>query len=117
MDKLTDTQRDDALTRLSDWQAQGDAIVRTFKFRDFVRAIDFVNAMAEMAEEVNHHPDIDIRYNRVTIALTTHDAGAVDAGRHRAGGRDRRPGRRGLRRARPVCGASSVAPSRPNAFE
>ena len=48
MDKLTDTQRDDALTRLSDWQAQGDAIVRTFKFRDFVRAIDFVNAIAEM---------------------------------------------------------------------
>ena len=62
---------------LSDWQAQGDAIVRTFKFCDFVRAIDFVNAVAQMAEEVNHHPDIDIRYNRVTIALTTHDAGGL----------------------------------------
>jgi len=77
MDKLSDTQRDDALTRLSEWQAKGDAITRTFKLRDFVRAIDFVNAVAEMAEEVNHHPDIDIRYNRVTISLTTHDAGGL----------------------------------------
>ena len=77
MDKLSDTQRDDALTRLSEWQAKGDAITRTFKLRDFVRAIDFVNAVAEMAEEVNHHPDIDIRYNKVTITLTTHSAGGL----------------------------------------
>jgi 4a-hydroxytetrahydrobiopterin dehydratase len=77
MDKLSDTQRDDALTRLTDWEAKGDAIARTFRLRDFIRAIDFVNAVAEMAEEVNHHPDIDIRYNKVTITLTTHSAGGL----------------------------------------
>ncbi|HUK77616.1 MAG TPA: 4a-hydroxytetrahydrobiopterin dehydratase [Thermoleophilia bacterium] len=77
MDKLNDQQRDAALERLDDWQAQGDAITRTFKLRDFARAIDFVNAVAEMAEEVQHHPDIDIRYNKVTITLTTHSAGGL----------------------------------------
>ena len=63
--------------RLDDWQAQGDAITRTFQLRDFARAIDFVNAVAEMAEDVQHHPDIDIRYNKVTITLTTHSAGGL----------------------------------------
>ena len=79
MDKLSDTQRDDALTRLTDWEAKGDAIARTFRLRDFIRAIDFVNAVAEMAEEVNHHPDIDIRYNKVRLGLVTHDAGGLTA--------------------------------------
>jgi 4a-hydroxytetrahydrobiopterin dehydratase len=77
MDKLSDQQRDEALERLSDWQAQGEAITRTFQLRDFGRAIDFVNAVAEMAEDANHHPDIDIRYNKVTITLTTHSAGGL----------------------------------------
>ena len=77
MDKLSDQQRDDALERLNDWQAQGEAIVRTFQLRDFTRAIDFVNAVAEMADDANHHPDIDIRYNKVTISLTTHSAGGL----------------------------------------
>ena len=77
MDKLSDQQRDEALERLSDWQAQGEAITRTFQFRDFARAIDFVNAVAEMADDANHHPDIDIRYNKVTITLTTHSAGGL----------------------------------------
>jgi 4a-hydroxytetrahydrobiopterin dehydratase len=77
VDKLSDQQRDDALERLSDWQAQGEAIARTFHLRDFARAIDFVNAVAEMAEDANHHPDIDIRYNKVTITLTTHSAGGL----------------------------------------
>ena len=77
MDKLTDDQRDEALTRLSDWQEQGGAISRTFHLKDFSRAIDFVNAVAEMAEDVDHHPDIDVRYNKVTIMLTTHSAGGL----------------------------------------
>ena len=79
MDKLSDQQRDDALERLSDWQAQGEAIARTFHLRDFARAIDFVNAVAEMAEDANHHPDIDIRYNKVTLRLSTHSAGGLTA--------------------------------------
>ena len=79
MDKLSDQQRDEALERLSDWQAQGEAITRTFQLRDFGRAIDFVNAVAEMAEDANHHPDIDIRYNKVRLSLVTHDAGGLTA--------------------------------------
>jgi 4a-hydroxytetrahydrobiopterin dehydratase len=77
MDKLSDQQRDDALERLNGWQAQGEAITRTFQLRDFARAIDFVNAVAEMADDANHHPDIDIRFNKVTITLTTHSAGGL----------------------------------------
>ncbi len=77
MDKLTVEQRDEALQRLSDWQEQGEAISRTFHLKDFSRAIDFVNAIAEMAEDVAHHPDIDIRYNKVTITLTTHSVGGL----------------------------------------
>jgi 4a-hydroxytetrahydrobiopterin dehydratase len=74
---LTDEERREALDRLSDWREEGGAITRTFHFRDFARAIDFVNAVAQMAEDINHHPDIDIRYNKVTITLTTHGAGGV----------------------------------------
>ena len=77
MDKLSDQQRDDALERLNGWQAQGEAITRTFQLRDFARAIDFVNAVAEMADDANHHPDIDVRFNKVTITLTTHSAGGL----------------------------------------
>ena len=77
MDKLDDRQRDEALERLDEWRAEGDAITRTYHFRDFARAIDFVNAVAEMAEDASHHPDIDIRYNKVTISLTTHSAGGL----------------------------------------
>jgi len=77
MERLTDEQRREALGRLEDWREEGEAITRTFQFRDFARAIDFVNAVAEMAEDANHHPDIDIRYNKVTISLTTHSAGGL----------------------------------------
>jgi 4a-hydroxytetrahydrobiopterin dehydratase len=77
MDKLDDRQRDEALERLDEWRAEGDAITRTYHFRDFARAIDFVNAVAEMAEDASHHPDIDIRYNKVKIMLTTHSVGGL----------------------------------------
>ena len=54
-----------------------DAIAKTFTFADFAHAIEFVNAVAVMAEDARHHPDIDIRYNKVRLALTTHDAGGL----------------------------------------
>lgn len=59
------------------WRRQGDAIVRTFQFPDFLAAIAFVNQVAPLAEAAAHHPDIDIRWNRVTLLLTTHDAGGL----------------------------------------
>jgi len=66
-----------ALAAVPNWQRKGDVISRTFQFKDFPAAIKFVNTVAEIAEEAWHHPDIDIRWNKVTLALTTHDAGGL----------------------------------------
>jgi len=59
------------------WQKNGEVISRRFEFADFPAAIQFVNAVAAAAEQAQHHPDIDIRWNKVTLALTTHDAGGL----------------------------------------
>lgn len=66
-----------ALVALPDWTRRGRAIRRTFEFPDFKAAIRFVNGVARLAEKAWHHPDIDIRWNRVTLTLTTHDAGGL----------------------------------------
>ena len=60
-----------------DWRPEGDALVRDFKFKDFAEAMAFVNRVAEIAEQDQHHPDIDIRYNRVKLGLISHDAGGI----------------------------------------
>ncbi|MCI0432328.1 MAG: 4a-hydroxytetrahydrobiopterin dehydratase [Gemmatimonadetes bacterium] len=67
----------EGLTRLDGWVREGDAIVRSFRFRDFAQAIDFVRRVAELAEDANHHPDIDIRYTRVILTVSTHSAGGI----------------------------------------
>ena len=77
MPKLTPAQTKSALATVPDWKKQGAAIVRTVEFKDFVAAMKFVNAVAKAAEKAAHHPDIDISWNRVTLALTTHDAGGL----------------------------------------
>ena len=77
MDTLNEDQIESALQGLSDWTYQDGAIVRTFRFADFVHAVDFVEHLAEVAEERRHHPDIDIRYNKVTLRLSSHDAGGI----------------------------------------
>jgi 4a-hydroxytetrahydrobiopterin dehydratase len=59
------------------WKEQGSEIVRTFEFRDFCAALAFVNKVGDLAEKAGHHPDIDIRWNKVKLALTTHDAGGL----------------------------------------
>ncbi len=59
------------------WTRSGDLIQQEYKFKNFVQAIEFVNSVAELAETIFHHPDIDIRYNRVKIGLTTHDVGGL----------------------------------------
>lgn len=61
------------------WQEQDDALVREFELPSFPAAIDFVDRLAELAESENHHPDIDIRYRRVTVRWTTHSEGGVTA--------------------------------------
>src|SRR5688500_3725712 len=59
------------------WSRRGDALTRTYQFRDFTAAMDFVNRVAEAAEAADHHPDIDIRYSKVTLTLSTHSAGGI----------------------------------------
>lgn len=59
------------------WSRRGAVIRRTFEFADFVVALRFVNAVGRAAEAAQHHPDIDIRWNRVRLALTTHDSGGL----------------------------------------
>jgi 4a-hydroxytetrahydrobiopterin dehydratase len=77
MAKLTPNEIKQALRSVSGWKKQGKAIRRTYQFKDFPGAIRFVNAIARAAEKAWHHPDIDIRWNKVTLALTTHDAGGL----------------------------------------
>ena len=72
MAKLKDSEIKRALAKVPDWKRTGLVISRTFEFKDFVAAMKFVNAVAHFAEKAWHHPDIDIRWNKVTLALTTH---------------------------------------------
>ena len=77
MEKLSQDVLEQKLEEFSDWSLSGDAIQRTFNFDDFIGAIQFVNRIADLAEEQQHHPDIMIRYNKVTLTLSTHDAGGL----------------------------------------
>lgn len=77
MTKLTPAQIKAALPHVPAWTRKGAVISRTFAFENFLAAIKFVNAVAKLAEKANHHPDIDIRWNKVTLALSTHDAGGL----------------------------------------
>ena len=65
------------LKKLDGWSRRGDEIRKTWVFEDFVKAITFVNSVATIAEKINHHPDIDIRWNRVVLTLSTHSAGGL----------------------------------------
>jgi 4a-hydroxytetrahydrobiopterin dehydratase len=65
------------LRALPDWEITSGELVKTFQFADFRAALGFVNRVGEAAETAGHHPDIDIRYNKVRLALVTHDAGGL----------------------------------------
>ena len=77
MAKLTDAELEMFLSNNEGWATRGGAIHKDFSFRGFRAAIAFVNRVAEGADAAGHHPDIEIHYNRVTISLSTHDAGGV----------------------------------------
>lgn len=66
-----------ALKDLPEWELEGKTIERTVEFDDFDQAIDFVNGVAELAGEMEHHPDIDIRFNKVRLILSTHSKGGL----------------------------------------
>jgi len=77
MPVLSDSEVQQALERLPGWQREGNPIARMFQFPDFKTAMQFVNQVAAAAEQANHHPDIDIRYNKVTMSLISHDSGGI----------------------------------------
>jgi 4a-hydroxytetrahydrobiopterin dehydratase len=79
MTLLSEAEIATRLGRLAGWERRGSEICRTWSFRDFKGSMAFVNRVAELAEAGDHHPDIDIRYSRVTLALRTHDAGGLTA--------------------------------------
>jgi 4a-hydroxytetrahydrobiopterin dehydratase len=77
MKALEDEELQQALSGLPTWHLGDGKIVRDYVFSDFLSALEFVNRVAKLAEEQNHHPDIDIRYNRVRLGLVTHDANGI----------------------------------------
>lgn len=74
---LTVDEVESALRTLPGWQRDGDRIVRTFLFADFVAALGFIAQVGALAERADHHPELTNVYNRVTIALSTHDSGGI----------------------------------------
>ena len=77
MEKLTQEQIESRLSHLDGWSLLNDSISRTYQFGDFLEAMRFVNRVAEAAETAQHHPDILIRWNKVTLTFSTHDAGGI----------------------------------------
>jgi 4a-hydroxytetrahydrobiopterin dehydratase len=75
--KLDEAKIPPALASIPNWQLNDGKITRIFQFKDFPAAIKFVEVVAALAEQAWHHPDIDIRWNKVTLTLTTHDAGGL----------------------------------------
>ena len=73
MSKLNAEQIGQRLKMVPDWKRRNKLISRTFEFKGFPESIKFVDRVAKAAEEINHHPDIDIRWNKVILTLTTHD--------------------------------------------
>lgn len=76
-ERLSDIAIQRELGNLTGWSRRGDAITKTFQFRNFLTGIDFVSAIAKAAEAADHHPDVDIRYTKVTCTLSTHSAGGI----------------------------------------
>jgi len=75
--KLSDLEIQRTLSTLSGWTRRGETLVKVFSFSRFPDGIAFVRKIATLAEEMNHHPDIDIRYTKVTLILSTHSAGGI----------------------------------------
>jgi 4a-hydroxytetrahydrobiopterin dehydratase len=77
MPVLSDDEIEARLAERPGWRRSGEAIVREFKLDDFVGSVDFVNRITPVAEEMNHHPDLSISWNRVTVSLSTHAQGGL----------------------------------------
>ena len=77
MARLSDQEIEQALTECDGWSRDGDAIVKEFDRGDFAGSVDFVNAIAPSAEEMNHHPDLEISWSKVKVKISTHSEGGL----------------------------------------
>jgi len=75
--RLSDLEIQRALGGLTGWARRGETLTKTFTFERFSDGIAFVDRAARIADEMNHHPDIDVRYTKITMTLSTHDAGGI----------------------------------------
>ena len=76
---LSDEEIETRLADLDGWSRDGDAITKTYEFEDFAASVDFVVRITPPAEEMNHHPDVSISWNKVTLSLLTHSEGGLTA--------------------------------------
>ena len=74
---LSDIEIQRRLSTLTGWQRHGTALKRTFTFAGFPEAVAFVHTLIAPAEAMEHHPDVDVRYNKVIVTLSTHDSGGI----------------------------------------
>jgi 4a-hydroxytetrahydrobiopterin dehydratase len=79
MPALSSSETETRLHAVPAWRIESGELTRTFTHKDFVAALAFVNKVGDLAEKAGHHPDIDIRYNKVRLGLVTHDAGGITA--------------------------------------
>jgi 4a-hydroxytetrahydrobiopterin dehydratase len=77
MARLSDEEIEGRLGGLDGWRREGDAIAKTFKLDDFKGSVEFVNRITPVAEDMNHHPDLSISWNKVTVSVTTHSEGGL----------------------------------------
>jgi 4a-hydroxytetrahydrobiopterin dehydratase len=77
MPLLSDDDVERRLESLEGWRREGDAIVKEFKLDDFKGSVDFVNRLTPVAEEMNHHPDLSISWNKVEVSISTHSEGGL----------------------------------------
>lgn len=80
MARLNEQEIDERLGGVQGWERSGDAIVKRFDNGDFKGSVDFVNRITPVAEEMNHHPDLEISWNTVTVTITTHSEGGLTEG-------------------------------------
>lgn len=79
MAKLNEQEITERLARLEGWERRGEAIAKAFDRGDFVGSVRFVDAIVEPAEQMNHHPDLEISWSEVTVTITTHSEGGLTA--------------------------------------
>jgi 4a-hydroxytetrahydrobiopterin dehydratase len=79
MELLSDSEIESRLAELESWKREGETIVKTFELADFVGSVEFIDRVVEPAEEMGHHPDLSVSWNKVRVSITTHAAGGLTA--------------------------------------